>query len=77
VGDLWGRDFIYIHILNEMRGVQLQVFVCEQVRKNHVVPFGIPLVSFRYPGGSQVVPFWFRLVSQWYPGCSFFLQCCR
>jgi len=48
-------------ILNEIRGVELQVIANEQVSGKHVVPFGIPMV-----------PFWFRLVTRWYP-VGFFL----
>jgi len=45
-----------MYILNEIRGKKLQAIVCEQVRKNNVVPFGILLVSR-----------WLLLVSRWYP----------
>jgi len=33
-----------------------------------LVPFGIPVVSFWYPGGNPPVPRWFPFGSVWYPG---------
>ena len=47
---------MYMYILNEIRGVKMQVLVGQQVRQKHVVPFGILLV-----------PRWLLLVSRWYP----------
>jgi len=59
--------FIYMHILSEIPDVKTQTIVYKQVSKNHVVPFGTPLVSRWYPDGIPVVPGWFRLVSRRYP----------
>ena len=50
----------------------MQVLVNKKVTTKSVVPFGIPLVSRRYPSSIPMVSRWFLFGSVRYPGGSVF-----